>query len=116
MSEQTKHAVRQWFIMLAVAALGFLVTNQTQILNDIGVPETWQPVIVAFLATAVRWVEGLRDASRNKNGELIPSDVGYETVIAAEDIVAENALIDKEFAAAPPLSSQRFVEDPFGTH
>lgn len=114
MSPQTLHAVRQWVIMLVLAALGFLVANQTQILNDLGVPEVWQPVIVVVLATAVRGIEGLRDAARNRSGDLIPSDVGYDTVQQAEAVLEADAVVQLE--AAPPRDANTGITDPFATY
>ncbi len=66
--------------MIALAAVGAFINQQTDILTSIlGENQAMlvAPVLGALLASVVRWLEGMRDSVRNKEGELVKADVGY---------------------------------------
>lgn len=89
MTPQVKHALRQYVIALAAVVLAFLVENQTGILDlifgsiglDPAVRSILEPSILAAIGYSVRWIEGLRDASRAESGKLIEADVAYDIMV-----------------------------------
>ena len=88
MTPQVAHSLRQYLIMIVLAALGVVVENQTGIIDavlaaiNLGDPYRGfvEPMILALFASSVRWIEGLRDASRAEEGKVIESDVAYTLI------------------------------------
>lgn len=112
MTPQVIHSLRQYLIMIVLAALGVVVQNQTGILNDIfsaiGLSEPYAgflaPIILTALAASVRWVEGLRDSKRAEEGHIIPADVAYQSLAD----LADNPSVPQVEAIGDDI----YVEDP----
>lgn len=85
MSPQVGHALRQAAIAIALAVLGVVGLEYTNVLDAAGFDANWYPAIAAIIAGAVRTVEGWRDSSRASEGKIIPSDVGYGLAVAAAE-------------------------------
>lgn len=77
MSQQVKHSLGQVAVMMVLAVLGVAVEQQTNVLQNLGVDPLFFPIVGAILASAVRYVEGLKDAGRAAEGVVVPADVGY---------------------------------------
>lgn len=87
MSPQVQHALKQLGIAVLLAVLGVVAASQTDLVAAFGLnPAIWGGVIAAAIAGAVRWVEGLKDAERAKEGILQKSDVGFDFL---EDTAAD---------------------------
>lgn len=89
-SPQLTYALKKVGIMIALAALGVVGVEVTNVINVAGVDATiWGPIAGALIAGAVRAVEGQRDAQRAEEGKIIKADVGFEVI---KDELAEDPM------------------------
>jgi hypothetical protein len=77
MSPQVLHALKQAGIMIALAVLGAVGVEATNVAQAADLNPIWLPVIGSVIAGAVRWFEGMRDSERAKKGEIVKADVGF---------------------------------------
>lgn len=83
MSPQVVHALKQMGIMIVLAVLAVIGTDGVglvHVLQEAGISPLWIGLVPAALAAIVRWVEGIRDANREKQGKIVPADVGYDYI------------------------------------
>ena len=94
MTPQVRYALGKALIGIALAILGVVGIEVTNIIEVAGIePTIWGPIAGALVAGAVRWVEGLRDAHRAEEGKIIRSDVGFQ----AAKIAAANPNVHNVF-------------------
>lgn len=98
MSPQVIHALKQAGIMIVLAILGVVATEYTGVLQTLDLNPVYVGLVGAIIPPIIRWVEGLRDAERAKDGLVQRSDVGFNFIKAEAMLTPINeypTVIDK---------------------
>ena len=78
MSPQMAFQLKRIAILAALAALGSVATN----VGDLNLDPTYYILVTAGIAALIQIITGLQDTARAKRNDLIPSDVGYDLLMA----------------------------------